>query len=69
MISFELSDDQRMISETCKKFAVKEMRSIYRDCDEEGNIPADFVAKATELFLVPNFIPEEYDGVGEERHV
>lgn len=69
MISFELSDDQRMISETCKKFAVKEMRSIYRECDEECSIPAEFIAKATELFLVPNFIPEEYDGVGEERSV
>jgi alkylation response protein AidB-like acyl-CoA dehydrogenase len=69
MISFELSDDQRMISETCKKFAVNEMRSIYRDCDENCNIPAAFVAKANELFLVPNFLPEEFDGVGEDRSV
>jgi len=69
MISFELSDDQRMISETCRKFAANEMRSIYRDCDEEGKIPPEFIEKATELFLVPNYIPEEYDGVGEERSV
>ncbi len=69
MISFELSDDQRMISDTCRKFAVKEMRSIYRDCDEEGKIPPEFIEKAIELFLVPNHIPEEYDGVGEERSV
>jgi alkylation response protein AidB-like acyl-CoA dehydrogenase len=69
MISFELSDDQRMISETCRKFAVNEMRSIYRDCDEEGKIPPEFIEKATELFLIPNYIPEEYDGVGEERSV
>jgi alkylation response protein AidB-like acyl-CoA dehydrogenase len=69
MISFDLSDDQRMISETCNKFAVKEMRSVYRECDEEGKIPSEFIAKANELFLVPNFIPEEYEGVGEERSV
>ncbi len=69
MISFELSDDQRMISETCKKFAVNEMRAVYRECDEEGKIPPEFVEKATELFLIPNYIPEEYDGVGEERSV
>ena len=69
MISFELSDDQRMISETVKKFAVNEMRAIYRDCDEEGTIPSEFIEKATELFLIPNYIPEEYDGVGEERSV
>jgi acyl-CoA dehydrogenase len=67
MISFDLSDDQRMISETCGKFAVNEMRSVYRECDEEGKIPSEFIAKANELFLVPNFIPEEYEGVGEER--
>ena len=69
MISFDLSDDQRMISETCGKFAVNEMRSVYRECDEEGKIPSEFIAKANELFLVPNFIPEEYEGVGEERSV
>ncbi len=67
MVSFELSDDQRMISETVKKFALNEMRSIYRDCDEEGTIPAEFTNKAWELFLIPNNIPEEYDGVGEEH--
>jgi acyl-CoA dehydrogenase len=69
MISFDLSDDQRMISDTCKKFAMNEMRSVYRDCDEEGTIPADFLAKAAELFLIPNYIPEEYEGVGEPRSV
>jgi acyl-CoA dehydrogenase len=69
MISFELSDDQRMISETCKKFALNEMRALYRDCDEEGKIPAEFINKALELFLIPNNIPEEYDGVGEPRSV
>ena len=69
MISFELSDDQRMISETVRKFAINEMRAIYRDCDEEGKIPPEFISKATELFLIPNNIPEEYDGVGEPRSV
>jgi alkylation response protein AidB-like acyl-CoA dehydrogenase len=69
MISFDLSDDQRMISETCKKFALNEMRSVYRDCDENGTIPPEFISKAWELFLIPNYIPEEYDGVGEPRSV
>ncbi len=69
MVSFELSDDQRMISETCRKFAVNEMRTVYRECDEEGKIPSEFIEKAWELFLIPNNIPEEYDGVGEPRSV
>ena len=69
MVSFELSDDQRMISETVKKFALNEMRSIYRDCDEEGTIPAEFTSKAWDLFLIPNNIPEDCDGGGEEHSV
>lgn len=67
MVSFELSDDQRMISETVKKFAMNEMRPIYRQCDEEGKIPPGFISKAWELFLIPNNIPEEFGGVGEPR--
>jgi alkylation response protein AidB-like acyl-CoA dehydrogenase len=69
MISFELSDDQRMISETVRKFAMNEMRPVYRDCDEKGVIPPEFISKAWELFLIPNNVPEEYDGVGEPRSV
>lgn len=69
MISFELSDDQRMISETVKKFAVNEMRTVYRQCDEEGRILPEFVSKAWELFLIPNNVPEAYGGVGEARSV
>ncbi|MBI4830437.1 MAG: acyl-CoA dehydrogenase family protein [Candidatus Lindowbacteria bacterium] len=69
MLSFELSDDQRMISETVKKFALNEMRPIYRECDEGGKIPAEFISKAWELFLIPNNIPEAYGGVGEPRSV
>ncbi|RJP64440.1 MAG: acyl-CoA dehydrogenase [Candidatus Abyssobacteria bacterium SURF_17] len=69
MVSFDLSDDQRMISETVKKFALNEMRAIYRDCDEKGTIPPEFVSKAWELFLIPNNIPEAYGGVGEPRSV
>jgi len=69
MVSFELSDDQRMISETVKKFAMNEMRPIYRTCDEEAKIPPEFIDKAWELFLIPNNVPEEFGGVGEPRSV
>jgi alkylation response protein AidB-like acyl-CoA dehydrogenase len=67
MLSFELSDDQRMIYETVKKFALNEMRPIYRECDEGGRIPPEFISKAWELFLIPNNVPEAYGGVGEPR--
>ncbi|GAB4338857.1 MAG: acyl-CoA dehydrogenase family protein [Candidatus Abyssubacteria bacterium] len=69
MVSFELSDDQRMISETVRKFAINEMRPIYRECDEHCKIPPEFISKAWELFLIPNNIPEEFGGVGEQRSV
>ena len=67
MISFSLSEEQSMIVNTAKQFAVDVMRKKYRDCDESGEIPADVIDAAWELGLVVSCVPENLGGAGWEH--
>src|SRR5262245_24941105 len=65
MVSFELSEDQKLLQETVAAFAVEQMRPLARDADERGAAPESVVAKAWELGLVASAIPESYGGFGD----
>jgi acyl-CoA dehydrogenase len=67
MISFTPSEEQQMLIDAVRRFAEREMRAVYRDCEEEEHIPQDLIDKGWELGLVPAGIPEEYDGFAEEH--
>ncbi|MGH7931871.1 MAG: acyl-CoA dehydrogenase family protein, partial [Candidatus Binataceae bacterium] len=67
MISFELSEEQRMIRDTIAAFAVDEIRPAARPADESGDIPGALAAKAWELGLVRGPIPEQLGGYGNQR--
>jgi acyl-CoA dehydrogenase len=67
MISFDPTEEQQMIIGAVKRFADREMRAVYHECDEEGHIPADVIRKGWELGLVPGGIPEQYMGFAEEH--
>lgn len=67
MISFEPNEEQQMLIDAVKRFAEKEMRTVFRDCEEEGAVPSDLVEKGWEIGLVAAGIPEEYDGFAEEH--
>lgn len=67
MVSFDPTEEQRMIIDAVKRFAVNEIRTAYRDCDEEGHIPDDVIRKGWEMGLIPGGIPEEYMGFAEEH--
>jgi acyl-CoA dehydrogenase len=64
MISFSLSEEQKMIVNTVKQFATDVMRKKYRECDEAGEIPAEIIDSAWELGLAVSCIPEEHGGAG-----
>jgi alkylation response protein AidB-like acyl-CoA dehydrogenase len=66
MISFSPSEEQQMIVNTLRQFATDEMRELYRECDESGQIPAHIGNTAWELGLIAGSIPEEYGGFGGE---
>jgi len=67
MISFSPSEEQQMIINTVSGFAVNEMRKLYRECDENGEIPAEIIDKAWEFGLIASSIPEKYGGFGSEH--
>lgn len=67
MISFALSDEQKMIRETVAAFATEEIRPAARATDESGAIPDEVIAKAWELGLVQGAVPEKFGGYGDTR--
>lgn len=64
MVSFELSEEQVLLRDTCRDFALTAMRKQDRQADESGEIPADIVKQGHELGLTTAYIPEAYGGAG-----
>lgn len=62
MISFSPTEEQQMIVSMVKQFASDEMRKIYRECDESGEIPDSVIDTAWKMGLVSSSIPENYGG-------
>lgn len=67
MISFSPSEEQQMIAAAVKQFAGDEMRKVYRECDESGEVPDRVIDTAWQMGLVAGSLPEEYGGAGGER--
>jgi acyl-CoA dehydrogenase len=67
MISFDLSDEQKMVRDTVAAFGIEQIRPAARIADESGSIPSDLLAKAWELGLVRGCLPENVGGCGDPR--
>jgi acyl-CoA dehydrogenase len=67
MISFSPTEEQQMIVSMVKQFASDEMRKIYRECDESGEIPDNVIDTAWKMGLISSNIPEDYGGFGGEH--
>jgi acyl-CoA dehydrogenase len=67
MISFTPTEEQQMIVTLVKQFANDEMRKIYRECDENDEIPTRILETAWAMGLVSSAIPEKYGGPGGEQ--
>jgi butyryl-CoA dehydrogenase len=63
-MDFELSDEQRMIRDTARDFAAREVAPKAAELDKSGRWPAEIVAKMGELGLMGVAIPEQYGGAG-----
>jgi acyl-CoA dehydrogenase len=64
VISFELSDTQRLARDTARDFARRELREQARSCDEAGRCPEALLDKSWTLGLVSACIPEALGGGG-----
>jgi alkylation response protein AidB-like acyl-CoA dehydrogenase len=69
MYSFEPSEEQKMLMDAVRRYAVDDLRPMARDADEEKNLPADLIEKGWELGYLQASIPESYDGFGEHSTV
>lgn len=60
-------DDQRMIVETVAQFAEEILRPAARDADDAAAHPDDLMARAAELGITAIKVPEDFDGIAEQR--
>ncbi len=64
MPNFDLSDEQKALVETARKFVKDRITPIAAECDVEAKFPHDVFKEAWELGLVAPNIPESYGGAG-----
>jgi alkylation response protein AidB-like acyl-CoA dehydrogenase len=64
LLDILLSDEHRMVRETARKFAEKELAPIAHDIDEEERFPIEAFQKAGENGLIGSTIPVELGGGG-----
>lgn len=69
MIDFRPDEEQQMLIEAIGRFADERVSKVFRDAEEEGDIPADVLRSGWEIGLLPTLIPESYGGFGEHSVV
>ena len=61
---FDLTEEQKMVRDTAREFADREIRQEAGALDQEHRYPADFVAKLAEMGLMGVAIDPDYGGAG-----
>jgi alkylation response protein AidB-like acyl-CoA dehydrogenase len=69
MYSFEPSEEQKMLVDAVRRYALDDLRAAYRDADEDGKLPPALIEKGWELGYLQASIPESYLGFGERSAV
>lgn len=65
MLDFTLDQEQEMLERTIRRFAEERMRKVFRDAEEDGELPQQVVQAGWEIGLLPTGLPEAYGGFGE----
>jgi len=63
-MEFTLNDEQKMVLDTARDFAEREVRPRAAATDAEGRYPKETISKLAELGFLGVFIPTEYGGSG-----
>ncbi len=69
MYSFDPTEEQQMLMDAVKKYAVNDLRVAARDAEENREMPKKLVGKGWEIGLLQASIPEAYGGFGERSAV
>jgi butyryl-CoA dehydrogenase len=63
-MDFDLTEEQRLVRDTARDFAAREIAPKAAEIDKSGRWPAEIVKKMGELGFLGMAIPEEYGGAG-----
>jgi butyryl-CoA dehydrogenase len=63
-MEFELTQEQKMIRDTARDFAAREIAPKAAELDKTGRWPSEILAKMAELGLMGVAIPQEHGGAG-----
>ncbi|MDQ7850754.1 MAG: acyl-CoA dehydrogenase family protein [Armatimonadota bacterium] len=63
-MDFQLTDEQRLLHQTVRDFAAREIRPHAREWDREGRFPLELVPKLAALGLWGMTVPADYGGAG-----
>jgi butyryl-CoA dehydrogenase len=63
-MDFELTEDQRLIQQTARDFATREIEPIAGELDKTARWPSELVSRMAELGFLGMAIPTEYGGAG-----
>jgi len=61
---FDLTDEQRMIQDTAREFARKEVLPKAAELDENSRFPEELIRRMADLGFMGIAVPEEYGGAG-----
>jgi alkylation response protein AidB-like acyl-CoA dehydrogenase len=64
LIPFELTDEQKELRETARRFAEKELFPIAVEMDEKHHFPREIFTKMGEAGFAGMLLPTQYDGAG-----
>jgi short-chain 2-methylacyl-CoA dehydrogenase len=65
-VNFELTDEQQLIRDTVREFALTRVAPVADELDREARFPYELIAEMAELGLMGIPIPEEYGGAGSD---
>lgn len=63
-MDFLLTDEQKILEESIKKFAKNEIQPLVKESDQKGEWPEELTKKLGEMGLLGITIPPEYSGAG-----
>ncbi len=63
-MNFDLNDEQKMIRQTVRDFAEREVKPLAQELDEKGEFSVELTKKIGELGLFGMYLPEKYGGQG-----
>jgi len=69
MYSFDPTEEQQMLMDAVKKYAINDLRTAAHDAEENRELPKKLISKGWEIGLLQASIPESYGGFGERSAV